>query len=148
MSFIIIKRDNGKTFWIDENGFYGTENITEIEKTRKKLEIIGKIAVKKFEKIKEDIPDDDNDNLLEPHLWMHNQDYMRKLWENFKNDCDTEIGKILLNNNSFVEYNQFMYDNYPANYTKNAQHNRKTGLYIDFAEIYLILKKIQVKSCN
>ena len=43
MSFIIIKRDNEKTIWTDENGFYGTENIIEIEKTykEKQEELVG-----------------------------------------------------------------------------------------------------------
>ena len=142
MSFIILKRNSEITFWVDENGRYGTENSNEIEKTRKKIEIVGRIAEQKFQKAKEDIGSD-SDKLLEPYLWLYNQDQMRETWKSFKEEMEHVeiIGKYLLNN-PFSEYQQFMYDNYPANYIKNAIKHERIG--VDYAEIYLILEKIKL----
>jgi hypothetical protein len=142
MSFIILKRNEEITVWIDENGRYGSENRNEIEKTRKKMKIITRIAEQKFKKVSKDIGCD-NFKLLDPFVWLFNQDLMREMWESFKYEMEnTEIGKYLLNN-SFAEYQQFMYDNFPKNYTKNVIRHENIG-DIDGAEIYLILEKINL----
>jgi len=62
---------------------------------------------KNFKKQKK-IYGSDSDKLLEPYLWLYNQDQMRETWKSFKEEMEHVeiIGKYLLNN-PFSEYQQF-----------------------------------------
>lgn len=108
----------------------------ELKKIKKKLNIIYNVACAYYKEAKNNICDEDT-CLIDPVVWISNQDMMREIWENFKNDC---IGEMLINN-SFGTYMQFMYDSYPPNFQNETKRRIDEFGCMDGAEIYYDLTK-------
>lgn len=112
----------------------------EIKRIKKKLELIHNISLKYYEEAKNDLYG--NQELVDPVLWLHNQDKMRKSWEEFKNKSkNDDLFCQILVNNKFSKYMDFMYDNYPENFSNTLKYNIKENGYSDGAEIYYDLTK-------
>jgi hypothetical protein len=101
----------------------------EIAKIKKKLELLNNIAIRYYEQARHDA------EVLHPNLWLNGQDDMRALWENVKNR-----GII---DSTFSRYMNFMYDNYPKDFTKTIKYNIDEIGYCDGAEVYYELTKCQ-----
>ena len=59
--------------------------------------------------------DDGCDGLPNPTNWLYNQDSMRTMWESSK-ETQNNIFMELMFNNSYSQYMDFMYNNYPPGF--------------------------------
>ena len=89
------------------------------------------------------------DGLPNPTLWIYNQNEMRKLWDEWKENLQN-LNKPLLQftfkypSNSYNVYMDYMYKTYPPGFgenLKNAYIDSKEGEIIDVCKIFNELMK-------
>jgi hypothetical protein len=113
----------------------------ELSKIRVELEKKALKAEELYRKALSDIGPD-SQKLLDPTLWIMNQEKMRESWYEFLNipSNGTSFENIVLSNvmfkNSFSEYMQYMYDTYPIGFGKEVVKCYDNGLVCDGAKIY------------
>ena len=80
------------------------------------------------------------DELPDPTNWLYNQDSMRTMWENSKesqtNNNNAFMNLILNNSNSYSQYMDFMYNNYPAGFGNEIRKCYKEKKICDGENIY------------
>lgn len=88
-------------------------------------------------------------NGVDPVNWLHNQDEMRKLWEDFihKTKQSPLLSAVMLSG-PFADYNNFMYDTYPPGFGKAMNIDRKKRVNSDVCEIFKLYKLNTLKSTN
>ncbi len=67
------------------------------------------------------------DGLPDPTNWLYNQDNMRRIWETSKESQ---------NNNSYSQYMEFMYNNYPLGFGNEIRKCYKEAKICDGEYIY------------
>jgi hypothetical protein len=107
----------------------------KLEKIRSDLEQKYITSKELYEEAREELKLDNKKFDIDPETWHHNQDKMRIGWEKHLSTIKNSPLKEVLLNNSFSNYMNFMYNNYPPNFTKSIEESAKTG-YSDGAEIY------------
>lgn len=126
---------------------------TTLHNLRRQLEAASTLSESLYTIFKLDSNVDNEIRLLDPILWIYNQDKLRQNWEIFLkmygfesdstkifNETMDKYVKELYVNHSFLHYFQFMYDFYPPGFGNAILKNVKNGEEVDGAKIYYKLK--------
>lgn len=81
------------------------------------------------------------ENVINPILWIFNQDKMRYMYELHKKNIETqkEPFKTIMLNNSLSKYMKFMYDTYPCGFGNEMKRCYDNNIEFDGANIFIKL---------
>lgn len=102
-----------------------------IEQIRRLMRENGRKADELYQKA----VDDQCEGLPNPTVWIYNQDAMRSSWEKYKGQ-DNNLLRQFMMNNTFAEYMEFMYENWPAGFGNACRLSYEMGQDFDGAKTY------------
>ena len=107
-----------------------------VSEVRAKMNTFADTANDLYNDVMNDESCTDSHMVLDPVMWINNQDQMRRMWEVMRKSKENPIAQFMFNHTLF-KYMEYMYTRYPAGFGRRLQQAARSGRDVDGAKIYI-----------